>query len=271
MIGEDFIPRLFFSNIIEGCAVMNLCLALLNIEYAFFTITSSWIADIGNSFRKTFITQNRWKLFAEGLGNTLLITLIAALIGVIIGILVAVVKVYCKQSGKLKWLNAILEVYLTVIRGTPMMVQLLIMYFIILTSVNNGVLIAMLAFGINSGAYVAEIVRGGILSIDKGQTEAGRSLGLSTWTTMRRIVLPQAIKNILPALGNELITLLKETSIVGYIGTMDLTKAAFMVQSRTFEAMFPFLFIALIYLIMVIGLSALLKKLEKRLAKSDRS
>lgn len=252
---------------------MNLLCAIMNIQMA---VTSpdnpvaKFFADLAHSFEKTFITQGRWKLFAEGLGNTLLITIIAALIGVVIGILVAVAKVYCKQTGRLKWLNAILEVYLTVIRGTPSMVQLLIMYFVILTSVDNGIVIAMIAFGVNSGAYVAEIVRGGIMSIDKGQTEAGRSLGLSAWTTMRLIVLPQAIKNILPALGNELITLLKETSIVGYIGTMDLTKAAFMVQTRTYEAMFPFISIALVYLLLVMGLSALLKHLEKRLAKSDR-
>jgi His/Glu/Gln/Arg/opine family amino acid ABC transporter permease subunit len=229
--------------------------------------TASFIAD---KFAQTFIEEDRWKTFASGLGVTLLITFFAAILGIIIGMTVAVGKVWCYQSGRLKILDRIFDVYLTVIRGTPTLVQLLIMYFIILKSVDNGIIIAILAFGINSGAYVAEIVRGGILGIDKGQMEAGRSLGLSAWTTMRKIILPQAIKNILPALGNEFITLLKETSVVGYIAITDLTKAAVAVQARTYDAMFPLVSIALIYLLLVTVMTWLQRKVERRLAKSDR-
>lgn len=220
-------------------------------------------------FRSTFLVDDRWKLFVSGLGNTLFITIFAAMIGVIIGVFVAVAKVYCYNTGKLKPLNAILTAYLTVIRGTPTLVQLLIMYFLILPSF-DGVFIAIIAFGVNSGAYVAEIVRAGILAVDRGQTEAGRSLGLSSWTTMSNIVLPQAVKNILPALGNELITLLKETSIVGYVAIVDLTMAANRVQTRTYDALFPLVSIAIVYLVLVMGLTAIQKKLERRFATSDR-
>ena len=223
-----------------------------------------------DSFQRTFIVDDRWKLFVAGFGNTLLITVFAAMLGIVIGILVAVGKVYCYQSGRLKPLNLLLDLYLTVIRGTPTLVQLLIMYFIIFKSVSNGTIIAIVAFGINSGAYVAEIVRAGILAVDRGQTEAGRSLGFSTWSTMRLIVIPQAIKNILPALGNELITLLKETSIVGYIALNALTKAAVSVQGRTYAAIFPLLSIAVVYLATVLLLTLVQRKVERRLAKSDR-
>ena len=232
-----------------------------------FALATNTLVD---KFVKTFITDDRWQLFLEGFINTIIIAFFAAIIGILIGIIVAVAKVYCYQSGKMKVLDKILDIYLTVIRGTPVLVQLLIMYFIIFTNIDNGIVIAIIAFGINSGAYVAEIVRSGILAVDKGQTEAGRSLGLSTWTTMQSIILPQAIKNILPALGNEFITLLKETSIVGYIAIVDLTKAAVAVQTRTYDAMFPLFSIAVVYLILVMGMTALLKKLERRLAKSDR-
>ena len=225
---------------------------------------------LADRFMQTFINDNRWQMFLKGFGVTLYITLAAAVIGVIIGVVVAVAKVYCYQSGRMKVLNFLLDVYLTVIRGTPVLVQLLIMYFIIFTFIDSGEIIAILAFGINSGAYVAEIVRGGILAVDKGQTEAGRSLGLSPWTTMQTIVLPQAIKNILPSLGNEMITLLKETSIVGYIAITDLTKAAVNVQGRTYDAFFPLISIAILYLATVMGLTAIQKNLERRLAKSDR-
>ena len=220
-------------------------------------------------FKMTFIEDDRWKQFIIGLGNTLLITLFAALIGIVIGVVVAVIKVYCYQSGKYKILDTILNIYITVIRGTPVLVQLLIMYFLILQSF-NGVVIAIIAFGVNSGAYVAEIVRAGILAVDKGQTEAGRSLGLSAGTTMQTIILPQAIKNILPALANEGITLLKEISIVGYVAIVDLTQAATRIQTRTYDAMFPLFSIAIIYLVLVMGLTALQKKLERRFAASDR-
>ena len=231
--------------------------------------SSVFCLSFAERFQMTFIEDDRWKQFALGLGNTLLITFFAAILGIIIGVTVAVLKVYCYQSGKLKPVDILLNIYLTVIRGTPTLVQLLIMYFIIAKSL-NGTVIAIIAFGINSGAYAAEIVRAGILAVDKGQTEAGRSLGLSAWTTMESIVLPQAIKNILPALGNEFITLLKETSIVGYVAIVDLTMAATRVQTRTYDAMFPLISIAVIYLVLVMGLTALQKKLERRLASSDR-
>ena len=218
----------------------------------------------------TFIVSGRWQMFLEGLGNTLKIALIATLIGVCIGVTIAIVRVYHKQSGKLWLLDKICGLYLTVIRGTPVLVQLLIMYYIIFSNVRNGVPVAMLAFGINSGAYVAEIVRAGINAVDKGQSEAGRSLGLNGASTMKSIVLPQAVKNILPALGNEFIVLLKETSIVGYIAIVDLTKAGDIVRSRTYDAFTSLFSVALMYLILVIGLQAILKAVERRLAKSDR-
>jgi len=222
------------------------------------------------AFEKTFIRENRYMMFVNGLKNTLIIAVFATLIGVAIGALVAIVKVYHKQTGKLKLLNAICEIYTTVIRGTPIVVQLLITYNIIFVWSTHAVAIGIMGFGFNSGAYVAEIMRGGINAVDIGQTEAGRSLGLSSATTMKSIVLPQAIKNVLPAIGNEFIALLKETSVIGFLGVIDLTKAAERVISRTADVYFPYLSIAAIYLILVYGLNFLFKKLERRLAKSDR-
>lgn len=210
-------------------------------------------------------------MFLDGLKMTLLIALFATLLGVLIGALVAMVKTLHKQSGKLKLLNAICEVYTTVIRGTPVVVQLLIMYFVVFRNSTQPVLVGVLGFGINSGAYVAEIMRAGINAVDIGQTEAGRSLGLSRGVTMRSIVLPQAIKNVLPAIGNEFISLLKETSVIGFLGVIDLTKAAQRVISRTADAYFPYISIALIYLAVVCILNYFVTKLEKRLAKSDRT
>lgn len=223
-------------------------------------------------FTKTFITDNRWELFLQGLGTTLVITLFATLLGVIIGLLIAIVKVSHAQTGKLKILNAICSAYTAVIRGTPVVVQLMIMYYVILVAIPDDFILitAILSFGINSGAYVSEIIRGGIQSIDRGQMEAGRSLGLTQAQTMKSIILPQAIKNILPALGNEFIALLKETSIVGYIPVVDLTRASDLVRSRTFEAFFPLISVAAIYFILVMGISRLIKIAERRLAKSDR-
>ncbi len=225
---------------------------------------------IVKGFVKTFIAEDRYKLFFEGIGNTLLIAFFATLMGVVLGTIVAIIKVYHKQSGKLKILNAICEVYTTVIRGTPIVVQLLITYNIIFVWSTQAVAVGILGFGINSGAYVAEIIRGGINAVDIGQTEAGRSLGLSQAQTMKSIVLPQAIKNVLPAIGNEFISLLKETSIIGYLGVIDLTKAAERVISRTMDVYFPYISIALVYLAIVCVLNYLVKKLERRLAKSDR-
>ena len=244
------------------------------------TLNSTWFADIKDSFIKTFLTQNRWQQLLNGLVVTLQITLVAAILGIAIGFLVAAVRsTYDKTlSGKkcrtfsdvlLKVLNAICNVYLTVIRGTPIVIQLMIIYFIVMASVRNGIYAAFVAFGINSGAYVAEIVRSGIMSIDKGQFEAGRSIGLNYMQTMWHIVFPQAFKNILPALGNEFIVLIKETSVAGYVALKDITYVGNLIRSRTYEAFFPLVTVALIYLIIVMILSYFLKLLERRLRSSD--
>ena len=221
-------------------------------------------------FNKTFIVDDRYMYFLKGLQNTIITALAATLMGIIIGVIIAIIKVLHKKTGKLKLLNLIFELYTTIIRGTPVVLQLLISYNLIFVFSNNAVLIGIFAFGINSGAYVSEIIRAGIMAVDDGQTEAGRSLGLSQIQTMRLIVLPQAFKNVLPALGNEFIALLKETSVIGYLGVMDLTKAAESVISRTANVYFPYLTIAIIYLIMVHGLSKLFNMLERRFAQSDR-
>lgn len=228
------------------------------------------LENLLSALEKTFLRDDRYMMFLNGLKNTLIIAVFATVIGVIIGALVAIVKVYHKQTGKLRLLNAVCELYTTIIRGTPVVVQLLIIYNIIFVSSTNGVAVGILSFGINSGAYVAEIMRGGINAVDIGQTEAGRSLGLSSATTMKSIVLPQAIKNVLPAIGNEFIALLKETSVIGFLGVVDLTRAAERVISLTGNVYFPYLSIALVYLILVYGLNYLFKKLERRLARSDR-
>ena len=228
------------------------------------------MTGIVNSFTKTFITEDRYMVFLKGLGNTLLIAVFATIAGVIIGSLVAIVKTYHKQTGKMKLLNAICEFYTTLIRGTPVVVQLLITYNIIFAFSTHAVLVGIFAFGINSGAYVSEIVRAGINAVDIGQMEAGRSLGLSRSTTMLHIIIPQAVKNVLPAIGNEFISLLKETSVIGYLGVVDLTKAADRVISRTMDAYFPYISIALIYLALVMVMNYCVKKLERRLEKSER-
>jgi His/Glu/Gln/Arg/opine family amino acid ABC transporter permease subunit len=226
------------------------------------------LSDFIASFQQNFIDESRYLYLLQGLGTTLLITAFAAIIGIILGFLVAVIRSTYDQTGKMKFLNAICNIYLTVIRGTPTMVQLLIMYYVIFASSNlNKVVVAFLAFGINSGAYVAEIVRSGIMSIDRGQLEAGRSLGFSY---ARYIIMPQAFKNVLPALANEFIVLLKETSICGYIGLMDLTRGGDIIRSRTYNAFMPLLAVALIYLILVMILSALVRQLERRLRNSER-
>ena len=194
----------------------------------------------------------------------------AVIIGTIIGIIIALSKVLAAENKKLKPLGILADIYLTVIRGTPTVVQLFIMYYIILAAYTTSKsFAAILAFGINSGAYVAEIIRAGIMSVDKGQTEAGRSLGLNQRTTYIRIIFPQALKNILPALANEMITLIKETSVAGFIGVVDLSKAGDIIRSQTYEAIVPFLTIAIIYLILVVGLTSILIRVEKGLRKSD--
>ncbi|MEF9989221.1 MAG: amino acid ABC transporter permease [Christensenellaceae bacterium] len=227
--------------------------------------------NIPDQIYKTLIVDNRWTLFLDGLMVTLMIAGIAIVLGVVIGSAVAIGKVNALNNKKFKWLGWICDFYITVIRGTPIVVQLLIMYYVVLwwAPPQSAPYIAALAFGINSGAYVAEIVRAGIMSVDKGQMEAGRSLGLTNSMTMRTIVFPQAIKNILPALGNEFIVLFKETSIVGYVAVMDLTRAAELVRSRTYLPLVPLVFIALIYLGIVMLISFFLKKLEKKLGQSD--
>jgi len=234
-------------------------------------MTAPALWGIAESFTKTFITEDRYKVFLKGLGNTLLIALFATIAGVIIGSLIAIIKTYHKQTGKLRILNIVAEFYTTLIRGTPVVVQLLISYNIIFAFSTHAVLVGIVAFGINSGAYVSEIIRAGINAVDIGQTEAGRSLGLSRRTTMLYIVIPQAVKNVLPAIGNEFISLLKETSVIGYLGVVDLTKAADRVISRTMDAYFPYISIAAIYLALVLVLNYFVKKLERRLAKSERS
>lgn len=222
-------------------------------------------------FHSTFIDGDRWMYLVRGLGTTLLITLFAVILGMVLGFLIAIVRSTHDKTGKLGFLNVLARIYLTIIRGTPVVVQLLIIYFVIFASVNVGkTFVAVLAFGLNSAAYVAEIVRSGIMSIDNGQFEAGASLGMNYPKTMISIILPQAFKNILPALANECIVLLKETSVAGYIALTDLTKGGDIIRSQTYEAFLPLIAVAVIYLMMVMILSSLVSKLERRLAKSDR-
>ncbi|MBU3840170.1 MAG: amino acid ABC transporter permease [Candidatus Ruminococcus intestinipullorum] len=219
----------------------------------------------------TFIAEERWIWLVDGLKITLEITIMAVIIGVILGFLIAIIRSMHDKTGKFKILNIICQVYLTVIRGTPTMIQILIMYLIVFGwSSLNSIIIGGIAFGINSGAYVAEIVRSGIMSIPEGQTEAGRSLGLNYAQTMRYIIMPQAFKNVLPALVNEMIVLIKETAIIGYIGEMDLTKAAMLIQSRTYDPVLPLLTAALIYLAVVMLLTFFMNKLERSLRTNER-
>ena len=238
-----------------------------------------WFLSLADGFSQTFIESDRWVLFAKGFGVTIRVAVLALLMGIAIGILVAIVRTKHDTKKKnahgfgnviLNILNAICQVYLTVIRGTPMMVQLMIMYFVIFASSRHSVAVATLAFGINSGAYVAEIVRSGIMSVDEGQFEAGRSLGLNYSQTMRLIILPQAFKNVLPALANEFITLLKETSISGYIAIPDLTKGGDIIRSQTYDPFLPLFGVAIIYLIIVMILTAGVHKLETRLRTNER-
>ena len=231
-----------------------------------------WIVE---QITKTFITEDRYKLFIQGFTNTMIIVFAAAIIGVILGILVAVVRVSHSQNDKpnfiLKLMNKICSFYLAIFRGTPIIVQLMIIYYIVFLNagIHNRLIAAIVGFGFNSGAYVAEIVRAGIMAVDKGQTEAGRSLGFSSVVTMRLIILPQAIKNILPALGNEFITLIKETAVAGTISVMDFTMAADSVRIRTMDALFPLLFVALVYFIIIWIFTKSLGVLERRMRKGD--
>lgn len=239
----------------------------------------AWFEKLKADFILNFVQGNRWRYLLNGLGTTLLITLLACLLGIAIGVIIAMVRsTYDKTAeGARKTLgrrlfgiaNGFCRVYLTVLRGTPVVVQLMIIYFVIFASSDNGTLVAALAFGLNSGAYVAEIVRGGIMAIDNGQFEAGRSLGFNYVQTMRFIVIPQVIKNVLPSLANEFIALLKETSVAGYVAVADLTKGADIIRSRTYSPFMPLIAIALIYLALVMFFTKLVGILERRLRNSD--
>ena len=224
-----------------------------------------------STFYLNFIEDDGWKYITVGLKNTLIITFFACLMGIVLGFLVGMVRSTYEKTHKLKILNAVCKVYLTVIRGTPVVVQLMIIYFVVFGSVRiSKVLVAVLAFGINSGAYVAEIFRSGIMSVDSGQLEAGRSLGFNYWQTMWYIIMPQAFKNVLPALCNEFISLLKETSVAGYIALQDLTKGGDIIRSRTYSAFMPLYAVALIYLTIVMIFTKLIQILERRLRQSER-
>ena len=238
-----------------------------------------WFDGVKTEFILNFVTRDRWKLLVTGLENTLLMTFFALCIGIIIGVAIAIVRTTWDSNkdkmrsgvGRflLSLINRICVIYTTVIRGTPMVVQLLILYYIVFASSSNGLAVATFSFGINSGAYVSEIIRGGIMSVDKGQMEAGRSLGLNYVQTMWFIIAPQVLKNVLPTLANEFITLLKETSVAGYVAVCDLTFAGNRIRGVTYSAFMPLIAVALIYLILVTGLTWLVGKLERRLRQGD--
>lgn len=221
-------------------------------------------------FIQNFIEQERWRYLVNGLKTTLIITFLAVLIGILLGFIIAVIRTTHDKTGKLKFLNIIAKIYLAVIRGTPVVVQLLIIWFVVFAYPTASLLVAtVITFGLNSAAYVAEIFRSGIMSIDNGQFEAGRSLGFNYIQTMIYIVFPQAFKNVLPALSNEVVVLLKETSVAGYIGVQDLTRGGDIIRSRTYEAFLPLLAVAVIYFTIVTILTWLISKLERRLRNSD--
>lgn len=227
--------------------------------------------SIGDVFYLNFIKDDRFMYMLTGLGNTLLITVVSVIMGILLGFILAYIRTTHDLTGKLKILNALAHLYITVIRGTPMVLQLLITYFVIFASVNvPKILVAFIAFGVNSGAYVAEIIRAGIMSIDKGQFDAGRSLGFNYRKTMFYFILPQALRNVLPALGNEMIVLLKETSVAGYIALQDLTKGADIIRSQTYSAFAPLIMAALVYLFFVLIFDYFVKKLERRLRNSEQ-
>ena len=230
---------------------------------------NEWFADVAYKFQIAFLEGDRWKLYLSGLGVTLQVAVFAAVLGVAIGTVVALMKLSVRKDGKRSVFSVIAQIYIDIIRGTPSVLQLLIMWVIVMKGSKIGALIAILTFGINSGAYVSEIMRAGIQAVDHGQMEAGRSLGLSKGQTMRYIILPQAVKNVLPPIGNEFIVLLKETAIVGYVSLSDLTRTASQVSSRTFEAFMPLVGAAVIYFIIIKILSKMIEKLERRLRKGD--
>lgn len=236
--------------------------------------------SLKEQFMISFVDKDRWKLYLEGLGNTLIVTFLALVLGVVIGALISVVRsTYDKNYSEMNSgigkvviaiLNTISKIYLTIIRGTPVVIQIMIIYYIVFPSSNNKVLMAVLAFGINSGAYVAEIFRSGIMSIDDGQSEAGRSLGFNYVQTMMYIIIPQAFKNVLPTLANEFIVLLKETAVCGYVALVDLTRAGDIVRGATYQAFMPLIGVAIVYLIMVMFFTWLVGILERRLRNDER-
>ncbi len=240
----------------------------------------TWFSGIKEDFILNFVKEDRWKFITSGLKNTLVITFFAVILGIVLGVIIAVIRSsYDKTAPTMKkgfkkfvfgFFNAICNIYLTIIRGTPVVVQLMIMYYIIFATSRNSLFVAILAFGINSGAYVAEIVRSGIMSVDAGQFEAGRSLGFNHMLTMWYIIIPQAFKNILPALANEFIVLLKETSVAGYVTIRDLTMGGNIIRSNTYSAFMPLIAVALIYLFMVMILTWLVGRLERRLRNDER-
>lgn len=246
-----------------------------NLQAAF----QAWFQTLQADFYSNFIEDDRWRYLWTGLGNTLKITFFAVIIGIVIGVLISMIRsTYDKtyedmQPGPGRFFlflgDRICRIYLTVIRGTPVVVQLMIMYYIIIASSRNGLIVAIFAFGINSGAYVAEIFRSGIMSVDNGQFEAGRSLGFNYVETMRHIVLPQAFKNVLPTLANEFIVLLKETSVAGYVAIRDLTNGGYIIRGVTYSSFMPLVAVALIYLTMVMFFTWLVGRLERRLRNSD--
>lgn len=223
---------------------------------------------IRENIYNSFIYQDRYKYYLTGLGNTIIMAFFACLIGVILGLILSLVIDYNEKTGKLYLLSAFARMYIGIIRGTPALLQLMILYYIIFKSVNiNIVVVGIISFGLNSGAYVSQIIRSGLISIPKGQEEASTMLGFNYFQTMKYVIMPQALRNVLPALGNEFITLLKETSVAGYIGILELTKASDIVASSTYDYFFPLLIVAIIYLILTLGLTKLLNLFERRLSK----
>lgn len=223
---------------------------------------------IRENIYNSFIYQDRYKYYLTGLGNTIIMAFFACLIGVILGLILSLVIDYNEKTGKLYLLSTFARIYIGIIRGTPALLQLMILYYIIFKSVNiNIVVVGIISFGLNSGAYVSQIIRSGLISIPKGQEEASTMLGFNYYQTMKYVIMPQALRNVLPALGNEFITLLKETSVAGYIGILELTKASDIVASSTYDYFFPLLIVAIIYLILTLGLTKLLNFFERRLSK----
>ncbi|MBO4572579.1 MAG: amino acid ABC transporter permease [Clostridia bacterium] len=253
---------------------------LLTSDIGFFASIGNFFAGIYADFYDCFINADSYKMYLIGLRNTLIIAIGACLLGLIIGVVVTAVRIAPQKNPVIRTLSAIARLYVTVIRGTPVVLQLFICYFVVLRSMKsasffgiektNGIPVAILTFGINSGAYMAEILRGGIQSVDYGQTEAGRALGLGWTKTFFKIVLPQAMKSAVPTMFNEFITMIKETSVAGYVGILDLTKIQSYVTTQTMKLYMPLILIALIYLIIVLGLQQIQKYIERRLAKSDR-